>query len=48
MLVTAQREKEHTFAKPCLLYSIALSRTSTIAYNTAFAHLTEEEIAVDA
>ena len=51
VLVTTQRERRNIHyiaAKSCLLYIIALSRTSTIAYNTAFVHLTDEDIAVDA
>jgi len=48
---STQRERgniHYIAAKSCLLYCIATSQTSTVACNTAFAHLTEEEIAVDA
>jgi len=50
MVLGAQGERRNIHyiaAKSCLLYIIALSRTYAVAYNTAFAHLTEEEIAVD-
>lgn len=44
---STEREGTYITLLSCLLYSVALSQTYTNAYNTAFAHLTEEEIAAD-
>jgi hypothetical protein len=45
---STEREGTYITLLSCLLYSVGLSQTHTDAYNTAFAHLTEEETAADA